>query len=98
MSQKIACEPYDADCPMASMARIAQTVKKIRSKRKSDFLSLLFSAKTSADAADAANAYPPCVFGSWAEPERQFEPDAMTCQGPSGQIDPRYTPRSAARI
>ena len=59
MSQKIACEPYEADCPMVSIARIAQTVKKIRSKRKSDFLSFRFSARTSADAVDATNAYPP---------------------------------------
>ena len=58
-SQKIACAPYEDDCPMVSMARMAQTVKKIRSNRNSDFRSLRFSARTSADVSSKANAYPP---------------------------------------
>src|SRR3979411_2436171 len=57
-SQKIAWEPYEEDCPMVSMARMAQTVKKIRSNRKSDFLSLRFYCMESSLAAIAANAYP----------------------------------------
>src|SRR6266849_2826325 len=43
MSQKIAWAPYEDDCPMVSSATMAQTVKKIMSKRKSDFLSLRVS-------------------------------------------------------
>src|SRR5437899_12213481 len=53
ISQKIAWAPYEDDCPMVSSATMAQTVKKIMSKRKSDFLSLRFSATSSATAADS---------------------------------------------
>src|SRR4029077_7082829 len=97
-SQKIVWKPNEADWLRVSIARIAQTVKKIMSKRKSDFLSLRFSTTASSVVAIAANAYPPCVFGSSAEPEGQFAPTVNDCQGPRGQIDRRYTPPCAARI
>ena len=61
ISQKIAWAPYEDDCPMVSSATMAQTVKKIMSKRKSDFLSLRFSATSSATAADSPIGYPPLV-------------------------------------
>jgi len=37
---QIAWAPYEEDCPIVSRATIAQTVKKIMSNRKRDFLSL----------------------------------------------------------
>ena len=61
ISQKTACAPYEDDWPMVSRATIAQTVKKIMSKRKSDFLSFRFSATSSATAADSPIGYPPLV-------------------------------------
>src|SRR6202162_2531870 len=62
MSQKIAWAPYEDDCPIVSRATIAQIVKKIMSNRNSDFLSLRFSAASSATAADSPNPNPPLVY------------------------------------
>src|SRR5947209_20620275 len=59
ISQKTACAPYDEDCPIVSSATIAQTVKKIMSKRKSDFLSFRFSATRPATAAESPIGYLP---------------------------------------
>src|ERR1700693_1454912 len=62
MSQKIAWAPYEDDCPIVSRATIAQIVKKIMSNRNSDFLSLRFSAASSATAAGSPNPKPPLVY------------------------------------
>src|SRR6202162_1935849 len=62
MSQKIAWAPYEDDCPIVSSATIAQIVKKIMSNRNSDFLSLRFSAASSATAAVSLNPNPPLVY------------------------------------
>jgi len=51
------CDLYDHAWPMVSIATMQQTVKKIMSKRKSDFLSFRFSLTTSADTGIAANDY-----------------------------------------
>src|SRR2546427_2141153 len=60
-SQKTACDPWDETAPSVSRATIAATVKKTRSQRKSDLRSLRFSARTSADVSNTANAYPSFV-------------------------------------
>src|SRR2546429_188540 len=60
-SQKTACDPWDETAPSVSSATIAATVKKTRSQRKSDLRSLRFSARTSADVSNTANAYPSFV-------------------------------------
>src|SRR4029077_10305991 len=59
INQNTAWAPYDDDWPIVSSATMAQTVKKIMSKRKSDFLSFRFSATSPATAADSPIGYPP---------------------------------------
>src|SRR5438445_3442229 len=57
-SQKTAWAPYEDDCPIVSSATMAQTVKKIRSNRKRDFLSFRFSATSPATASASAMVHP----------------------------------------
>lgn len=53
ISQNKDCAPPAEDAPMVSSATMAQIVKKIMSKRNSDFLSFRFSATNSATAAES---------------------------------------------